>query len=126
MDQPPRRESDDDELESEVDYRFTLANERTFLAWNRTALALIAGGLAVMQFLPDIHPVWLRRTLSLLLVLCGGAVAGTSVLRWQSTQRAMVRGDPLPASKAPRLLALGVLAGTVLVAILILTASGQG
>ena len=28
----------------EPDYRFTLANERTFLAWVRTALGLLAGG----------------------------------------------------------------------------------
>jgi hypothetical protein len=33
--------------EQEPDYRFTFANERTFLAWIRTALALIAGGVAV-------------------------------------------------------------------------------
>lgn len=37
---------------TEPDYRFTLANERTFLAWIRTALALIAGGVAVAQLLP--------------------------------------------------------------------------
>ena len=33
-----------------VDYRFLLANERTFLAWMRTALGLIAGGVALEQF----------------------------------------------------------------------------
>ena len=36
----------------EPDYRFTLANERTFLAWIRTALALIAGGVALVQLVP--------------------------------------------------------------------------
>ncbi|WP_031507791.1 YidH family protein, partial [Streptomyces megasporus] len=38
------------------DYRFSLANERTFLAWIRTALALVGGGLAVNQFLTGIRP----------------------------------------------------------------------
>ena len=33
----------------EPDYRFTLANERTFLAWIRTSLGLMAVGLAVAQ-----------------------------------------------------------------------------
>lgn len=114
----------DGDGESDPDYRFTLANERTFLAWNRTALALIAGGLGVMQFLPDIRPDWVRKVLSLLLVLCGGVVAGTSVRRWRRSEQAMRRGEPLPPSNAPRLLALGVLVGTVLVAVLVLTEAG--
>ena len=37
------------------DYRFSLANERTFLAWLRTGLALVGGGFAVDQFLPRLH-----------------------------------------------------------------------
>ena len=32
----------------EPDPRFTLANERTFLAWIRTALGLLAGGIGVL------------------------------------------------------------------------------
>ncbi len=36
----------------EPDYRFTLANERTFLAWQRTALGLLAAAVAVVQFVP--------------------------------------------------------------------------
>ncbi len=38
------------------DLRFVLANERTFLAWTRTALALIGAGLALTQ-LPGGGPV---------------------------------------------------------------------
>ncbi len=33
-----------------LDYRFPLANERTFLAWMRTCLALMAAAAAVIQF----------------------------------------------------------------------------
>ena len=46
----------------EPDYRFTLANERTFLAWLRTALALIAGGVQPgKQFPPHRGQVLLVR-----------------------------------------------------------------
>jgi putative membrane protein len=37
---------------TEPDPRFTFANERTFLAWSRTALALVVAGLGVVQLLP--------------------------------------------------------------------------
>ena len=52
------------------DYRFSLANERTFLAWLRTALALIGGGFAVDQFLPDLRWGW-RVGLALALLAAG-------------------------------------------------------
>ncbi len=51
--------------ETEPDVRFTYANERTFLAWNRTALALIATGVAATQLLPRFHVTWGRRLLGL-------------------------------------------------------------
>lgn len=44
---------DVNEGRAEPDYRFTLANERTFLAWIRTALALLAGGVAVIKLVPS-------------------------------------------------------------------------
>jgi putative membrane protein len=42
----------EDPATKEPDVRFSFANERTFLAWNRTALALIATGIAATQLLP--------------------------------------------------------------------------
>ena len=57
------------------DYRFSLANERTFLAWIRTSLALIAGGLAVIHLLAG-STVW--RSLGILLILLGGLISATS------------------------------------------------
>ncbi len=45
---------------SEPDPRFTLANERTFLAWVRTALALLAGGIAIEAFAADLFVVTVR------------------------------------------------------------------
>ena len=49
----------------EPDARFSYANERTFLAWNRTALALIGVGLAVANLLPPFNFAGGRRLLAL-------------------------------------------------------------
>jgi putative membrane protein len=82
-----------------IDPRFTLANERTFLAWNRTALALIAGGLAVEQFLHAGRAV--RLVLALPMIVLGAALALASYSRWRDNERAMARGEPLPPSRMP-------------------------
>lgn len=87
------------------DYRFSLANERTFLAWLRTALALVGGGFAVDQFLPHLHrPV--RVTLAVLLLVGGALCAFRAVDHWVRCERAMRRGEDLPVSRFPTLLAL--------------------
>ncbi|MFC5175158.1 YidH family protein [Nocardioides taihuensis] len=85
------------------DYRFTLANERTFLAWVRSALAMMAAGVAVIQFVPGLDLV--RHALGLLLILLGGLLAGGSYAHWESNERAMRLGEPLPHSPVPRLVA---------------------
>lgn len=85
------------------DYRFTLANERTFLAWVRTALAMMAAGVAVVQFVPGLDVV--RHALGLLLIVLGGLLAGVSYTHWESNERAMRLGEPLPHSPIPRLVA---------------------
>jgi len=106
--------------EADPDVRFTFANERTFLAWNRTALALIVTGIAATQLLPEFHVTWGRRILGLPLVLLGAAVATTSLWNWRANERAMRRGEPLPRSPMPYVLAVGIVAvailGTVLAA----------
>ena len=85
------------------DYRFTLANERTFLAWVRTALAMMAAGVAVVQFIPGLDLV--RHALGLLLILLGGLLAGVSYAHWERNERAMRLGERLPRSPVPRLVA---------------------
>lgn len=107
---------------TDPDYRFSLANERTFLAWNRTALALIAGGLAVVHLLPDLEPLWMRRLLGLPPVALGGLLGGLSYHRWDGNERAMRRGERLPTSAAPRLLAVAVALGAIAVGALVLLA----
>lgn len=85
--------------ESEPDYRMSLAAERTYLAYVRTALALLAGGVAVVGALPDAGYDSLRRTIGVILVV-GGLLVGVSArLRWREVDTAMRRGDPLPRSR---------------------------
>lgn len=89
------------------DYRFSLANERTFLAWIRTALALVGGGFAVDQFLPDLR--WgVRVGMALALLAVGAACALRAVNHWVRCERAMRRGEDLPLSRFPVVLSLGV------------------
>jgi putative membrane protein len=94
--------------EQEPDVRFTYANERTFLAWNRTALALIATGVAATQLLPKLSVTGGRRLIGLPLIALGALVAAESFRHWRANQRAMRRGDPLPASTMPLVLTLGI------------------
>jgi putative membrane protein len=104
--------------EHEPDVRFTYANERTFLAWNRTALALIATGVAATQLLPDLHVSGGRRILGVPLIALGAVLALTSFLHWKANQRAMRRGEPLPRSPMPLVLSLGVGAVSVIAVVL--------
>ncbi|MEW2442197.1 DUF202 domain-containing protein [Micromonospora marina] len=96
------------------DYRFSLANERTFLAWLRTGLALVAGGLAAAQFLPPLRLAHLREVLAVALLLLGAAVAIRAVDHWARTERAMRLNEELPASRFPAVLALVVAVGALL------------
>lgn len=102
------------------DYRFSLANERTFLAWIRTGLALIAGGLAVAQFLPPLPVAYLREAIAITLLLLGGAVAVRAVDHWARTERAMRLGNDLPASRFPAVLAIVVGLGALVLVIAVL------
>ena len=89
------------------DPRFTLANERTYLAWNRTALALIGGGLAAGQLL-DFHSRTTRLVVALPPILLGLVLALMSYRRWEDNERALRLDEPLPGGTPPRLLAAGV------------------
>jgi putative membrane protein len=107
------------EVGEHPDYRFTLANERTFLAWVRTSLGLIAAGVAVAQFVPG--PEALRHAIAFVLVSFGGVLSGISYTHWERNERAMRLGERLPYSMVPRLtaaaLALVALAALVLMII---------
>ncbi len=104
--------------EEEPDVRFTYANERTFLAWNRTALALIATGVAATQLLPRLQVEWGRRLLGLPLIALGALVAAESFRHWRANERAMRRGEPLPRSLMPVVLAVGVVVVALIAVVL--------
>jgi putative membrane protein len=100
------------EMGHDPDYRFSLANERTFLAWIRTALALNAGGLVVAALLPQLG-TWGRDLVALALIGLGTVVAAGSVIRWARNEEAMRVDAPLPPSRLPAVLAVGVTLTTI-------------
>jgi putative membrane protein len=102
-----------------LDYRFTLANERTFLAWIRTALALIAGGVAVVQLVPALSIPGIRHGLGMVLTAAGGVLAVLAVQRWRRVQAAMYEGVELPRSLMPVLLGGAIVALTIALIVVI-------
>ncbi|MFN8036383.1 MAG: DUF202 domain-containing protein [Acidimicrobiia bacterium] len=94
--------------EVEPDVRFSYANERTFLAWIRTALGLITAGLAITQLLPPFDMPGGRRLIGLPLIALGVAVSVMSYGNWRNNEHAMRLGQPLPKSALPRVAAIVV------------------
>jgi putative membrane protein len=105
------------EVGTDPDPRFSYANERTFLAWNRTSLALVAAGLAITSLLPEFDLAWGSRLIGVPLIVLGGLLAVTSYRRWEANERAMRLGEPLPPSRLVLLLATGVGAAAAIAAI---------
>ena len=90
----------------EPDIRFSLANERTFLAYERTAIGLVAAALAVLHLL---EPSWPQRLLGLLLLASAVVAAGGGWLRFRQAERAIREGRDLPAGTTVHVMALAVL-----------------
>lgn len=99
--------ADDRRSDADVDYRFLLANERTFLAWMRTALALVAGGVALDQFVRVGDAEGAVVAVAIAAIAAGGLVAAIGTLRWSRTDDAMRAHRPLPRSST--LVVVGVL-----------------
>ena len=104
---------------TEPDPRFTFANERTFLAWIRTALGFLAAGVAIAAVAGLAGPVGLEvRVASVALIICGLACGVLAFRRWMINERAMRLGEPLPSS--PMLLIVtAVVVGVALLAVVL-------
>jgi putative membrane protein len=120
---PASEHGTDSPEESELDYRFTFANERTFLAWQRTALGLLAAAVALVQLVPELAIPGSRRLLGVGLALLAIVTSGMGLLRWQQADRAMRRGGPLPRHPSPVYLAVGLtVVGIIALGLVILKA----
>ena len=111
---------------TEPDARFTFANERTFLAWSRTALALVVAGLAIVQLLPPFPRVPVgRHLLGLPLIALGAVLAVTAYGEWVRNQHALRRGEPMPRSVLPWILSATVTLTAVIAAIVLLISAAR-
>jgi putative membrane protein len=109
---------------TEPDPRFTFANERTFLAWSRTALALVVAGLGVVQLLPPFPGVpWGRHVLGVPLIVFGAVVALTAYREWVISQQALRLGRPLARSVLPWLLAVVIAVMAIISAVVVLVSA---
>ena len=108
---------------AEPDYRFSLANERTFLAWIRTALALLAGGVLLEQFSTKLGPHGLVVALAVALGVLAAALCALAYVRWRANEIAMRHARRLPGTLAIPLLAAATL-GISAVIVLLLVVQG--
>ncbi|NIF24977.1 DUF202 domain-containing protein [Pantoea sp. Tr-811] len=92
----------------EPDPRFTLANERTFLAWIRTSLALLASGIAIDMFTAEIFSAGTRRLLAVALICLALLLSLPAFVRWLNVERAMRQKRPLPFPLIAPALSIGV------------------
>lgn len=107
------------EADTHPDYRFTLANERTLLAWLRTALALVAGGVAVATYAPDLGVRWGSAAVAVGLAFTALCTALAGYRRWRANEDAMTAGRPLPADRLVPAVAAAVTAVIVVVGVLV-------
>ena len=101
------------------DYRFSLANERTFLAWIRTALGFLAAGVGLDQLAPDFATPVIRE---LLLCLFAGGLAIYGYLRWLRNEKAMRLKEDLPYTHSLLIISLMLMIVAVIVMALVLYA----
>ena len=114
------------EHRQEPDYRFTLANERTFLAWVRTSLALLAAAVALGHLVPGFGPDWVRKVAALMLALLAVLTAISGVVRWSRVQDALDRDAPMPRARISWLLSGALVAIALVVAVVILVQTDSG
>ena len=118
---PPEESTDG----HEPDVRTSFANERTFLAWERTALGLITAGLAITQLLPSFDFPGGRRLIGLPLIALGVVIGAVSYWEWRGNQEAMRHDRPLPRSWLPLVVAI-VVAAVAVIGFVLVIVEGSG
>ncbi|MDR9830110.1 DUF202 domain-containing protein [Vibrio sp. FNV 38] len=101
------------------DYRFSLANERTYLAWIRTSLALLAGAIALDQLTPELANPTIRLVISCFLCVCSGLVAIYAYRRWSLNEQAMRHNRELRYTSYMKLISAGILILTISITLVI-------
>ncbi|ONI70551.1 hypothetical protein ALI144C_48850 [Actinosynnema sp. ALI-1.44] len=104
---------------NEPDPRFSMANERTFLAWLRTSLALMAAGVGFAALGPVGNALDLAVAVALLVT--GVACSLSALQHWIACERAMRLGQPLPSPWMAAVLGVGLAVTGVLAAVLVIT-----
>jgi putative membrane protein len=99
--------------ELDPDVRFMLANERTVLAWLRTSLALQAGGVGVINFVPSFT---FNNGIGLVLILLGALAAAAGLIRYRAADAAIRQGRLPSRGLAPE----GLMIAVTLIAVLLL------
>lgn len=103
------------------DARFTLANERTLLAYQRSAIGLMAAAIAIGHFFGD-EPLVL--VLALVLLATGAFAAVGGYLRYRQVDEALREGRPIGSGSAAHLVSVAVLLSLVLAAVYVVTQAG--
>ena len=113
-------------VKDEPDYRFTLANERTFLAWQRTALGLLAATVALPQLVAGSAVQGMQYILSTVLGMLAIVSAGAGLLRWRRVDRAIRCSERLPYNRTPALLTSGLVVLGLVVSVLVVAKALNG
>jgi putative membrane protein len=104
----------------EVGYPDVLANERTFLAWVRTSLGLVAGGVALDQFVASEKGSVIVAVIAFAVIALGALVALIGIIEWKRTNAAMYGGLPIPRSRVAPLLGVAIMIVAIAIAVALL------
>nr|WP_233565746.1 DUF202 domain-containing protein [Cellulomonas sp. PhB143] len=94
----------------EPDARFSLANERTALAWVRTGLSLVAGGIALTSFATFADLSAVLDVVAAIACVAGAGLSVWALVGWQRNEKALRLDRPLPSPRALPVLVVGVVA----------------